>query len=114
MKTCTIRPIDLSDVTFTIIAEDETFSAHESLSECMSYDEIEDLMYEASRENVWKWCRVEVKGTYKGLEASEYLGACSYESEEDFKKDGYYEDMCKAVLADLQSQLNDILSDLTL
>ena len=48
----------------------------------------------------WMWCAVKLTvsfppGILNGLrfEESEYLGCCSYESEQDFKKDGYYIDM---------------------
>ena len=43
--------------------------------------------------NIWAWCTVEVRGTYKGITESDYLGCCSYKSEKDFKKDLYYLDM---------------------
>jgi len=107
-----MKTLSIQDVQIEIIVEDETFSAHEQLGECMSKEEIDSLLDEARNVNVWKWCMVEVKGTYKGLTASEYLGGCSYESEEDFKNDsGYYEDMVNAVISDLNKQIAELVSD---
>lgn len=43
--------------------------------------------------NEWAWCRVRVMVSFQGFEETEHLGGCAYESEEDFKKGGYYVDM---------------------
>lgn len=70
---------------------------------CSAVDEETDRETEKSIEeqlkagNPWAWCIVEVRGEYKGLSASEFLGGCSYESEDDFKRGGYYEDMVLTV-----------------
>ena len=42
----------------------------------------------------WAWCCVQVRASFDEHEESDYLGACSYKSEEDFKKhSGYYREM---------------------
>lgn len=61
--------------------------------------------------NEWAWCSVEVKGEYLGLTASDYLGACSYLSEDDFKTDGYYKDMQSEVADQIQEQYDKIKND---
>lgn len=44
--------------------------------------------------NDWAWCTVQVTAEWKGITGTDYLGQCSYNSEEDYKKNsGYYEDM---------------------
>lgn len=43
--------------------------------------------------NTWAWCSVQVSAKYAGIEASDYLGGCSYQDEADFKAGGYYADM---------------------
>ena len=48
---------------------------------------------EESEWNEWAWCTVEVKATFRELSASDFLGACSYKDEKDFKEGGYFEDM---------------------
>jgi len=40
--------------------------------------------------------------------AEDYLGGCTYESEEDFKKDGYYADMKQNAYNSLIKQLKDL------
>lgn len=58
--------------------------------------------------NEWAWCCVKVTATFKGLEATDYLGGCSYKGEADFKSGGYYDDMIAAVTADLKAQIAEI------
>ena len=43
--------------------------------------------------NIWPWCTVQVIASYNGFSGNDYLGCCSYEDEEDFKKGGYWDDM---------------------
>ena len=108
-----IRKISLSEINIQIIVSDETISPFEQLSECMNHLDIQDLLDEAETSNIWKWCFVEVKGSYKGMEVSDYLGCCSYVSEEDFiNNSGYYNDMCETVLDAIQEQANDLIQDL--
>lgn len=59
--------------------------------------------------NQWAWCCVEMKGTFKGLSASDFLGGYSCDSEEDFKTGGYFEDMQQIVLSELQGKIETVL-----
>lgn len=60
--------------------------------------------------NEWAWCRVEVRGKWKGLSAVEHLGGCSYRSEKEFKqKGGYYDDMVSTVVNSITEQAEEIL-----
>ena len=72
----------------------------------------EEIARQLENGNEWAWCTIEVKAKYKSLEASDYLGCCSYASEEDFKKDGYYLDMKDRAFEELQNQVNEIVKDL--
>ena len=62
--------------------------------------------------DVWAWASVEVRAEFRGLQASDYLGACSYRNQRDFKRNsGYFEDMVAAAtneLADLVADLQGI------
>lgn len=60
--------------------------------------------------NEWAWCTVKVTAFVPGmgLEKSEYLGCCSYKSESDFKRDGYYTDMCNEARVRLMQYIADI------
>jgi hypothetical protein len=45
--------------------------------------------------NEWAWCTVKVTAYIPGtdLEESDYLGGCSYKSQRDFERSGYFADM---------------------
>lgn len=75
--------------------------------------EIEDNIIEELEYNPWAWCCVRLTGYYKGLEASDYLGGCSYKSEKDFiENSGYYYDMQARILEELEGQLEELLTDI--
>lgn len=59
--------------------------------------------------NDWAWCRVEVRGTWRGLEAVDHLGGCSYKSAEDFQTPGgYWDDMKEIVIAEILANAQQI------
>lgn len=53
----------------------------------------------------WAWCCVKVVARWNGFEAFDILGCCSYESEKDFKRDGYWEDMKAEALRELNEEV---------
>jgi len=55
--------------------------------------------------NPWAWCCVRVTAHYKGFRGTDYLGCCSYRSEEDFLNDAYYQDMCNVAFQELLHNL---------
>jgi len=59
--------------------------------------------------NVWAWCHVKVRASldYGGYTffGEAQLGCCSYASEQDFRNDGYYEDMQQEALAALRAHV---------
>jgi hypothetical protein len=58
--------------------------------------------------NSWAWCCARVTVRFKGMEAEDYLGGCSYESKEAFMKGMYYEDMINTAVAELAEQLEEL------
>ena len=57
--------------------------------------------------NAWAWAAVTVTVAWEGFEASDYLGGCSYKSEEDFREPGgYFDDMCAAALEALNEKVS--------
>lgn len=55
-----------------------------------------EIMARVSAGNVWAWAIIEVRASYGGVSASDYLGCCSYKSEVDFiSARDYYPDMVK-------------------
>lgn len=60
--------------------------------------------------NDWAWCQVTVRAEWCGLVAEDHLGACSYESGEDFRESsGYFDDMRDAVLDELAARVSEIV-----
>lgn len=53
--------------------------------------------------DVWAWftAKVSVRDD-QGREATDYLGACCYEDERDFKRGGYYLDMIRTCIDELE------------
>lgn len=68
---------------------------------------VKEIKERLSRGDVWAWADVEVKVSWEHWSASAYLGACSYENEEDFKKDNYYHQLVKDALKELNDRLKN-------
>jgi len=60
-----------------------------------------------ARGNEWAWCVAIVTVEFAGVIERDTLGACSYESEADFKRGGYYEDMIGEAIERLAERLED-------
>ncbi|KKN46301.1 hypothetical protein LCGC14_0674180 [marine sediment metagenome] len=59
--------------------------------------------------NPWAWCCVKVTAKWRELEASDYLGACTYESEAEFYAEGgYFQDMQSEALATLLDLIENV------
>lgn len=73
------------------------------------YDkEIEDsILARLTHGDAWAWCCVHITAQIPGvnLTGDAYLGACSYESESQFRECPYFEDMKAEALEDLLNQL---------
>lgn len=96
MATIRIKLPTINDVEFTIEPQEEYIPIRGSFdSGDPEHDEQTALEIERQLEyNIWAWCCVKVTAEYKGMEGTDYLGACSYESEKDFvENSGYYEGM---------------------
>lgn len=67
----------------------------------------QDIIAQLESGNLWAWCCVRVVAYIEGidLEGDDYLGACSYKSEEDFKQGGYFEDMCNVARDELLKKI---------
>lgn len=64
--------------------------------------EVEDEIIARLRDgDTWAWCAVKVTVTAGGVEASDYLGACSYADETDFRACGNFADMIDACVAEI-------------
>lgn len=66
-----------------------------------AFDREVEADVEARLENTpWAWCTVKVTLHLGPFKASTYLGACSYNSEAEFRSDPYFEDMCAELRAE--------------
>lgn len=74
-----------------------------------AWSEEEDKAYEdeilarLASGDVWAWftAKVTVRDSH-GREASDYLGCCCYEDGRDFKRGGYYLDMIKVCIDEIE------------
>lgn len=58
--------------------------------------------------NEWAWCTAHVVATFKGIVGEDYLGCCSYLSEQDFcTPGGYFDDMVREACGRIADQLID-------
>lgn len=60
--------------------------------------------------NPWAWCVVKVTGLWHGIEESEYLGCCSFNSEKDFVESGHYQDMKDACIDRIKERAVEIVN----
>ena len=103
-------------VNFTITPQDEYMSIQHALSEketgTAEHQAYIDKVLLDGGANPWLWCCVKVTAKFEGLKGTTYLGGCAYESEDDFKKGGYYEQMQDEVFEELKSQVDNIINAL--
>jgi len=84
-----------------------------------SGDDAEDKAYEDAilerldAGDVWAWAQVEVRASYADVDGADYLGACSYEDEDDFRQPGgYFDDMRERALDQLALELETAWKDI--
>ncbi len=108
-----METINKNNIEIEVIAEYETMqlegNAIDSGDADFDRETCDKIREDLDSGNVWAWAQVEVKCTYKGiLTASDYLGGCSYASEDDFRSDGYFTDMVGACVTELNNQLKEL------
>jgi hypothetical protein len=95
------------------LLEDQAVKGNASASGDAAYDkEVEDkILTELESGNAWAWCVIQVSAhlsEFPQFVGQDHLGACSYESEEDFKASTYFTDMKIAAKQDLLSQVDKL------
>ena len=111
-----IKTLQANDVEFIFECEPEHTPVRGNL--VVSGDDKQDrkdedmIINELNSGNQWVWFCAKVTAKYKGFEGVDYLGCCSYESEADFKKDGYFEDMKVQALEDLNRNIANTFKNL--
>lgn len=95
-------------VKITIVAEPEDQSPESCYSEPYHAEGVAAIRKDMEW-NQWAWCCIRLTVEYRGVKADNYLGACSYESKEDFiKSNDYYPQMLKDALSELATDLVNI------
>ena len=105
--------IKKEEITFTVecLAEDIPIEGNVLAS---GDDEEDRMAEEAIRKdldlgNPWAWCCIKVTGRWEGLAMVDYLGCCSFSSEQDFMEgSGCYEDMTDEVVHMINEQAKQI------
>jgi hypothetical protein len=65
-----------------------------------------EIIERLNQGDLWAWCCVRVTATWGEFEGNDYLGGCSYRDEKEFRAEGgYFEDMCREALADLNAKI---------
>lgn len=113
-----IHPLTEEDVEFEIecMPEDIEVRGNALASGDDAVDrEVEDSIIDrVNREDKWAWCCVKVTAVWNGHTGTDYLGCCSYDSEEDFKAEGgYFESMKEEALSNLNSNLESFVISLS-
>lgn len=97
-----MKTLTEADVEFELTAEPEDMDPADS------FEFPEDIAI--ARRGGWNWFQACVTARWTdangvNFQGSDHLGGCSYASEEDFKKDGYYTAMKAEALADLNKNI---------
>ncbi len=100
-----MRKLTKNDVTVKVYCLEEECSirgnALDSGDDAVDRECEDSIREDLNSGNEWAWCTVKVVVCWKDFYGSDFLGCCSYDSEEDFKHGGYYDDMVDNALDDL-------------
>jgi hypothetical protein len=106
-----LRELTADEVEFALDCMPEDAPVHGNAS---AIDDETDTATEAwirgelSRGNEWAWCVVRVTAKWRGYVGHDFLGGCSYVSEEEFRRpDGYFTDMKARALEALNEAIAD-------
>ena len=71
--------------------------------------EIEDeIIGRLNDGDVWAWCEITVRVTWKGHTGGAYLWGCSYRDEQDFiENSGYFDEMVTEALENLNGEVKE-------
>lgn len=104
-----IRPLEEKDVRIEVLAVQETNDPEMHFDDTEIVSEIRQRVEDG---DVWAWCEVTVRASIGPIYGEGHLFACSYENEDDFRQCGYFEDLKKEALADLDRKIRELLESL--
>lgn len=106
-----LRKLTTEDVTISIKVEPETevqladhFNSNDE-NPAADLALIKEIEKDIAAGSEWAWCCVTVKVEWNGFCEEDTVGCMSYKNEAEFKADGYFEDMVKTALSDLNAEL---------
>jgi hypothetical protein len=104
-----VKKLEENEVEFTVECRPENESI-EGNAMASGDEKIDDEANAWVREqlasgNPWAWCTVKITAEWRGYTGVDYLGCCSYKSEEDFKNDCYFEAVKSNALEDLNREV---------
>jgi hypothetical protein len=103
-----LRKLTAYDVTFDLSCLEEDIPVRGNAMASGDADEdkrVEDKIIAELDHNLWAWCCARVRATWRGFAGEAYLGGCSYDSEDDFRNDQHFTDMCDEALDQLNTTL---------
>ena len=101
------------EVSLTVKQDDQPVRGSFASGDAAWDREIEDeILSRLDAGDVWAWCEVTVRVTWKGYVGEAYLWGCSYVDEDDFVNQDYYPAMVDDALDVLNNQLQGTYSDL--
>ena len=101
-----------SDVTILVDAVPDDIPVRGNA--CVSGDDefdhqVEDeILQRLERDDVWAWACVSVTVCWESQEATEYLGCCCYQDEEQFQRSGYMADMIDTALDSINTRCSEL------
>lgn len=112
-----LRKLTSSDVIFALecLPEDTPIEGNviATGNDAADHAAEQETRAELNAGNGWAWCCAKVTCSWKSFSAVEYLGCCSYDSENAFRTDPYFEQMCAEALDALNAQLREIAENLS-
>lgn len=98
------------DISVFALSEDSDPAGHFATGDAAEDARIVAKIREDMQWNEWAWCCVKVVVTYRGLEASDYLGGVNEVCEQSFRDSEYFTSMVDTCLDDLNSQVAHVVS----
>jgi len=101
------------EVVLTAEPEEEPVAGHFASDEPERDREMErEITSRLEAGDPWAWFCAKVEVRWNGFSGTDYLGCCSYSSEEDFRKGDYYGDMVAEALGELNRKVADAWSEI--
>jgi hypothetical protein len=102
------------DIIYSIVVEQDDMPVHGNAidsGDAKADKEIEDeILARLDRGDTWAWAQVDVRAECGGQTGHAYLGGCSYQDENDFKRGGYLPQLQEEAREDLLRVMRERVS----